>query len=161
MRHFDLTPLYKTTIGFDRLASLFDEISGFEADVPNYPPYNIERLGENEYRLSMAVAGFSEDELTIEVKENLLTIRGEKKEEEEERQYLHRGIASRNFERRFRLADYVQVKGADLKNGLLHVELVRELPEAMKPRTIKINAGKTKEPEVIEGEAVSTSESNA
>jgi molecular chaperone IbpA len=138
MRHFDLTPLYRSTIGFDRLGSLLDTLGAFEGDTPSYPPYNIERVGENEYRISMAVAGFGEKDLTIELKENTLSIRGEKQAEVEHSTYLHRGIAGRSFERRFQLADHVVVKGANLENGLLHVDLVRELPEAMKPRTIPI-----------------------
>ena len=155
MRHFDLSPLYRNTIGFDQFASLFDELSGFDTDAPKYPPYNIERLDENEYRITMAVAGFSEDELTIEVKESMLTVKGEKTSEVEEKDtnYLHRGIATRNFERRFQLADHVQVNGAGLENGLLHVDLVRELPEAMKPRTIAITKGNGSEAKVIENNA--------
>lgn len=154
MRTFDLSPLYRTTIGFDRLANMLDETGVFDGENGNYPPFNIELLDENEYRLSMAVAGFSKDEITIEVKENVLSIRGKKKAEDEETQYLHRGIATRNFERRFQLADHVVVKEAEMNNGLLHVELVRELPEAMKPRTIAISTGKEKkEPKMIEGEA--------
>jgi molecular chaperone IbpA len=149
MRHFDLTPLYRSTIGFDRLGSLLDTLTNFEGDAPSYPPYNIERTGEAEYRISMAVAGFSEKDLAIEVKENTLSIRGEKQVETEETTYLHRGIAARSFERRFQLADHVVVKGAGLENGLLHVDLVRELPEAMKPRTIPI-ATKTDKPTVID-----------
>ena len=138
MRHFDLTPLYRSTIGFDRLGSLLDTLGAFEGETPSYPPYNIERVGENEYRISMAVAGFGESDLAIEVKENTLSIRGEKQAEVEHGTYLHRGIAGRSFERRFQLADHVVVKGASLENGLLHVDLVRELPEAKKPRTIPI-----------------------
>jgi molecular chaperone IbpA len=138
--HFDFTPLYRSTIGFERLAQLLDSETGFENGAA-YPPYNIERLAENAYRITMAVAGFSADEIKIEAKENALSVRGEKKPEDKERQYLHRGIAARNFERRFQLADYVEVTGADLKDGLLHVELVRNLPERMKPRTIQISAG--------------------
>jgi molecular chaperone IbpA len=137
--HFDFAPLYRTTIGFERLAQLLDSAAGFDTD-SGYPPYNIERLAENAYRITMAVAGFSRDEIKIEAKEGLLTVRGEKKPEDKERQYLHRGIAARGFERRFQLADYVEVTGADLKNGLLHVELERNLPERMKPRTIPIGA---------------------
>jgi molecular chaperone IbpA len=152
MRHFDLTPLYKSTIGFDRLANMFDTMASFDSDVPNYPPYNIERTGETEYRISMAVAGFSDSDLNIEVKENALTIRGEQKPEQSENEYLHRGIATRAFERRFQLADHVEVKGARLENGLLHVDLVREIPEAMKPRTIEITAGKSNG-KVIENKA--------
>lgn len=154
MRHFDLTPLYKSTIGFDRFASLIDQVAGFEGEAGGFPPYNIERLAENEYRISMAVAGFSEAELDIEVKENGLTIRGEKKQETSEQRgnYLHQGIAARNFERRFQLADYVEVKGAALENGLLHVDLAREVPEALKPRNIEIKslAGKEQKAPLID-----------
>lgn len=152
MRHFDLTPLYRSTIGFDRLGSLLDTLTNFEGDAPSYPPYNIERVGENEYRISMAVAGFSDRDLNIELKENALSIRGEKQAEIEPSTYLHRGIAARTFERRFQLADHVVVKGAKLENGLLHVDLVRELPEAMKPRTIPI-ATKADKPTVIDSKA--------
>lgn len=148
MRHFDLTPLYRSTVGFDRLASLIDSMNTVGSDTPAYPPYNIERKGENEYRISMAVAGFGEDDLNIEVKENNLTVRGEKTEEKEETEFLHRGIATRTFERSFRLEEHVHVKDAALENGLLHIDLVREVPEAMKPRTITINSGDAK---VIEG----------
>ncbi|MGD9867544.1 MAG: Hsp20 family protein [Hyphomicrobiales bacterium] len=152
MRHFDLTPLYKSTIGFDRFASLFDQLNALDGDVPAYPPYNIERLGESEYRISMAVAGFGEKDLDIEVKENTLTIRGERKQTEEKSEYLHRGIATRAFERRFQLADHVEIKGAELVNGLLHVDLKREVPEAMKPRKVAINAD-GEGARVIEGKA--------
>ncbi|MGI9384267.1 MAG: Hsp20 family protein [Methyloligellaceae bacterium] len=139
MRHFDLTPLYRSTIGFDRLASILDSMTSVDGDAPSYPPYNIERVDENHYRLTMAVAGFGEDDLDVEVKENTLTIRAEKKPEDKGASFLHRGIATRAFERRFQLADYVQVTGAKLENGMLHVDLVRELPETMKPRSIAIN----------------------
>lgn len=139
MRTFDLSPLYRSTVGFDRLFSLLDQTSGVEAGVPGYPPYNIERTGENAYRITMAVAGFSDSDLSIESRENTLTVKGEKKPEEgKESEVLYRGIAGRSFERRFQLADHVEVKGASLENGLLHVDLVREIPEAMKPRTITI-----------------------
>ena len=141
MRHLDLTPFYRSTVGFDRLFDLLDSATGFDADGVAYPPYNIERLGDNEYRITMAVAGFSEDELKVDVKEQTLSVRGEKKAEDQERQFLHRGIATRAFDRRFRLADHVEVKGADLKDGLLHVELVRNVPERLKPRTIAISNG--------------------
>ena len=143
MRTFDLAPLYRSTVGFDRLFSMLDQVSGFDASTPGYPPYNIERTGENAYRISVAVAGFSEPELSIEAKENTLTIRGEKqaKADEKDGEVLHRGIAARAFERVFQLADHVEVKGAHLENGLLHVDLVREVPEAMKPRQIRIGAG--------------------
>ena len=152
MRHFDLAPLYRSTIGFDHLGSLLDTLGAFEGDTPSYPPYNSERVGENEYRISMAVAGFGEADLTIEVKENMLSIRGEKQTKVEETTFLHRGIAARSFDRRFQLAEHVVVKGAALENGLLHVDLVRELPEAMKPRTIPISA-KNDKPKVVDSKA--------
>ena len=142
MRTFDLAPLYRSTVGFDRLFSMLDNATGFDA-APGYPPYNIERTGEDAYRISVAVAGFGESDLSIETKENALTIRGEKQEKDGEKQgeVLYQGIAARTFERRFQLADHVQVTGAKLENGLLHVELVREIPEAKKPRQIKIGNG--------------------
>ena len=152
MRAFDLTPLYRSTIGFDRLGTLLDSLGTFEGDAPSYPPYNIERVGENEYRISMAVAGFGASDLDIEVKENTLAIHGEKKTETEETTFLHRGIASRSFERRFQLADHVVVKGASLENGLLHVNLKRELPEARKPRIVPI-ATKAETAKVIDSKA--------
>jgi molecular chaperone IbpA len=143
MRHIDFAPLYRSTVGFDRLFDLLDSsVSGFDASVPAYPPYNIERLGENDYRITMAVAGFSEDELKIDVKEQTLNVKGEKKAEDKERQFLHRGIATRTFDRRFQLADHVEVKGAEIKDGLLHIDLVRNVPERLKPRTIAIGNGK-------------------
>jgi len=142
MRHLDLTPFYRSTVGFDRLFDLLDSAAGFESDGVAYPPYNIERLGDNEYRITMAVAGFGEDELKIDVKEQSLTVRGDKKPEDKARQFLHRGIAGRSFERRFQLADHVEVKGADLKDGLLHVDIVRNVPERLKPRVIAIGNGK-------------------
>lgn len=138
MRQFDFAPLYRSTIGFDRLVQLLDSVSGFNDEAASYPPYNIERTGENEYRITMAVAGFGSDDIRVEVKESALSIRGEKKSEEKDRQYLHRGIAQRSFERRFQLADYVEVTGASLNDGLLHIDLVRNLPDRMKPRTIPI-----------------------
>ena len=139
MRTFDLTPLYRSTVGFDRLFSMFDEL-GVEGSVPSYPPYNIERTGEDAYRISVAVAGFTDADLSIEAKENRLAIRGEKQTNDEEKpgEVLYQGIAARTFERSFQLADHVEVKGASLENGLLHVDLVREIPEAMKPRAIPI-----------------------
>ena len=140
MRTFDLAPLYRSTVGFDRLFSLFDQLG--DGGSPGYPPYNIERTGENEYRVTVAVAGFAEPELSIEVKENALTIRGDKQTKTEQKgETLYQGIAARAFERVFQLADYVQVKGASLENGLLHVDLVREIPEAKKPRQIAIGGG--------------------
>ncbi|MGO9699108.1 MAG: Hsp20 family protein [Xanthobacteraceae bacterium] len=143
MRTFDLAPLYRSTVGFDRLFSLLDQ--GIEGGAPGYPPYNIERTGDNDYRVTVAAAGFGEDELSVVAKENTLTIRGEKKAKEQEKrgEVLYQGIAARAFERVFQLADFVQVKGAKLENGLLHVDLVREIPEAKKPRAIPIGNGKT------------------
>jgi len=151
MRTFDLAPLYRSTVGFDRLFSMLDG-AGFE-QAPTYPPYNIERTGENAYRISIAVAGFADNELTIETKENTLTVKGEKLEKTENQgEVLYQGIAARAFERRFQLADYVQVSGAQLANGLLHIDLVREIPEAKKPRQIPIGGGKPKA-EVLEAKA--------
>ena len=140
MRELDLSPLYRSTVGFDSLVSVFDQIASFENEAATYPPYNIERLTENEYRITMAVAGFDKHDIEIGVNEGILSIRGEKKEAEKERAFLHRGIASRAFERRFQLADYVEVRSADVKDGLLSVELEREVPERLKPRTIEIGA---------------------
>lgn len=141
MRNVDFSPLYRSTVGFDRLFNLLDTM-GQPEQAPSYPPYNIERTGENDYRISMAVAGFSEDELSIEAHANVLTVKGEKadNEDEEGHEYLYRGIAKRAFERRFQLADHMEVRGATLKNGLLHVELLRNIPEAMKPRRIEIES---------------------
>lgn len=147
MRHYDLSPLYRSTVGFDRLFSMLDTLPSGDASTPGYPPYNIERTAENEYRITMAVAGFGDQEIDIETKENVLTVKAQKVEEEEQegREILHRGIASRSFERRFQLADHVEVKGATLENGLLHIDLVREIPEAMKPRKIAVNASGAKQ----------------
>jgi molecular chaperone IbpA len=143
MRNFDFSPLYRSTVGFDRLFSLLDQYSGLENGAPTYPPYNIERTGENAYRITIAVAGFGESELSVETRENTLTVRGSKetatKADGEKREVLYQGIAARAFERRFQLADHVQATGASIVNGLLHVDLVREVPEAQKPRTIAIN----------------------
>lgn len=138
MRQIDFSPLYRSTVGFDRLFSLLDGRSQFETQ--SYPPYNIERTGPDSYRISMAVAGFSENDLAIESHQNTLTIKGSKSEKhsEEQSEILYRGIASRSFERRFQLADYVEVKGATLKDGLLHIDLERNVPEEMKPRRIEI-----------------------
>jgi molecular chaperone IbpA len=147
---FDYTPFYRSSIGFDRLFRLLDEAQSVETQA--YPPYNIERLDENSYRITMAVAGFAQNELAIEAKGNLLTVTGKKADKPQvATEYLHQGIAARGFERRFNLADYVEVKGAELTNGLLHISLQREVPEAMKPRQIAITAG-TK-PMAIESKA--------
>jgi molecular chaperone IbpA len=152
MRSFDLAPLYRSTVGFDRLFSMLDAATGFDA-APGYPPYNIERTGDNAYRISVAVAGFSEADISIEAKENVLTIKGEKqtKADETAKETLYQGIAARAFERVFQLADYVVVKGASLENGLLHVDLEREVPEAKKPRQIPIGNGS--KPKVVEAKA--------
>ena len=141
MRPIDFAPLYRSTVGFDRLFSLLDSVSGLDQGPAAYPPYNIERVGDNEYQITMAVAGFARDELRVDVKEQTLTIAAEKKADEKEREFLHRGIAARSFERRFQLADHVEVKGAELKDGLLHIDLVRNVPERLKPRTISIGDG--------------------
>lgn len=143
MRTFDLTPFHRSTVGFDRLFSLLDQANGQGPgeSSPGYPPYNIERTGENNFRISVAVSGFSQNEISIVAKENTLTIKGEKVANENSQnksEVLYRGIASRAFERQFQLADFVQVKNASLENGLLHVDLVREIPEANKPRNIPI-----------------------
>ena len=150
MRTVDFAPLYRSAIGFDRLASLIEAAS--KAEGPNgYPPYNIETVGENAYRIELAVAGFKADELDIQVKENLLTVTGRKTANDEGRQYLHRGLAERNFDRRFQLADYVLVTDADLSDGLLSISLKRELPEALKPRKIEIAQAKSST--LIEGKS--------
>jgi molecular chaperone IbpA len=152
MRTFDLAPLYRSTVGFDRLFSMLDNVAGYDS-APGYPPYNIERTGENTYRITVAVAGFSEPEISIVAKENTLTIKGEKqaKTEEQTNEVLYQGIAGRAFERAFQLAEHVEVRGASLENGLLHVDLVREIPEAKKPRQIAIGSnGKAK---VVEAKA--------
>jgi molecular chaperone IbpA len=139
MREFDLSPLYRSAIGFDRLANMLDNASRND-NQPSFPPYNIELLGENEYRITMAVAGFENNELDIQSESGSLTVTGQKQEQPQERQYLYQGIAARNFERRFQLADHVKVVTASLENGLLHIDLIREIPEAMKPRQIQIQS---------------------
>jgi molecular chaperone IbpA len=154
MRTFDLSPLYRSTVGFDRLFSLMDGVDA----APGYPPYNIERTSENDYRVTVAVAGFGENDLSIESKENTLTIKGSKQQPKDEQngEVLYQGIAARAFERVFQLADYVTVKNAALENGLLHVDLVREIPEAKKPRQIPIgnvNANNQAKPQVVETKA--------
>ncbi|MGJ3265240.1 MAG: Hsp20 family protein [Salinarimonas sp.] len=151
MRHFDLSPLYRNTVGFDRLFSTLDQLAGVDG-TQGYPPYNIERSAENAYRISVAVAGFTEDDLAIEVKEHTLSVRGKKAEDERPAQFLHQGIAARAFERRFQLADGVQVTGASLENGLLHIDLVREIPESKKPRLVPIASG-DKAPRTLEATA--------
>ena len=154
MRPFDFAPLYRSTVGFDRLVQMLDGAAGVDSEATAYPPYNIERLGDNEYRITMAIAGFSDAEIKIEVKENALSVTGAKASEAKERTFLHRGIATRAFERRFQLADHVEVKSADLKDGLLNIDLVRNVPERLKPRTIAIGGGVTgSAPKQIEAQA--------
>ncbi|TQV73432.1 Hsp20 family protein [Exilibacterium tricleocarpae] len=141
MGTFDFSPLYRTAIGFDRVANMLDAVTRAEQSQPTYPPYNIELTGEDQYRITMAVAGFDQSELDIQVEQNKLTVTGKKAEAETKPEYLYQGIAGRNFERRFQLADHVRVNDASLENGLLHIDLVREIPEAMKPRRINIGTG--------------------
>ena len=148
MRTIDFSPLYRSVVGFDRLADLLDAATSEAAT--GYPPYNIERVDENAYRIEIAVAGFRPEELNVEVKENLLTVQGRKAANDDQRRFLHRGLAERNFERRFQLADYVVVTDANLADGLLSISLKRELPEALKPRRIEINGGG--QSTLIEGE---------
>ncbi|WP_111640598.1 Hsp20 family protein [Marinimicrobium alkaliphilum] len=150
MRTLDFSPLYRSAIGFDRMASLLDNLSRNEQSQPSYPPYNIELTGEDKYRITMAVAGFDRSELTLEVNQNTLTVSGSKNDDEQERQYLHQGIAARTFERRFQLADHVEVKSASCENGLLHIDLVREIPERLKPRTIEIGTDTRAETRAVE-----------
>lgn len=141
MTRFDLSPLYRSSVGFDRLVSLVDQLGRVD-DQGGFPPYNIERRGDNEYRITMAVAGFSQDDLDVEVKENVLTVSGGKSDDvsDDNSEYLHQGIAARSFVRRFQLADHVEVRAASVENGLLHIDLVREIPEAMKARNVEITA---------------------
>ncbi|GAB1583038.1 Hsp20 family protein [Phyllobacterium phragmitis] len=154
MRHVDFSPLYRSTVGFDRLFTMLDSLAQPEG-AQTYPPYNIERTGENAYRITMAVAGFSEDEIEIEAHRNQLTIKGQKAEENagKDTEVLYRGIASRAFERRFQLADFVEVSGASLKNGLLHIDLKREIPENLKPRKIAVTAVSSEKAKRIETKA--------
>ncbi len=149
---YDLSPLYRSTVGFDRLFSIMNQAPGNDTPVPTYPPYNIERTGENAFRISVAVSGFADNELTIETRENTLSIRGAKAapaEGTEKVEVVYQGIAARAFDRRFELADHVRVSGATLENGLLHVELTREIPEAQKPRTIPIGVKAAKTLDVL------------
>jgi molecular chaperone IbpA len=152
MRSFDLSPLFRSTVGFDHLSRMLDAATRVDEAALSYPPYNIEKTGEDSYRITMAVAGFSEDDIEITAKERTLLIAGKARKEDANVQYLHRGIAGRSFERRFELADHVKVVSASLVNGLLHVELAREVPEAMKPRTIKIESQAPKT-QVLESKA--------
>ena len=158
MNTLDLTPVFRTAIGFDRMANLVDSMmAGGSDNQSNWPPYNIEKHGENSYRISMAVAGFGEDELDVTIHDHTLIVRGNSVEDAgEDLQYLHRGIAGRNFERRFQLADFIEVRDASMKDGLLHIELERVIPEAMLPRKIGINAAKANKaakPKIVSAKA--------
>ena len=142
MTNFDFSPLYRTTVGFDHLSSLLDNIHRSDRAANSYPPYNIELIDENSYQITMAVSGFKSEELDIKSEQRTLTVRGQKHPESNTRNYLHQGIAGRNFERKFQLADHIEITGAQLENGLLHIDLAREIPEAMKPKTIPISDNK-------------------
>ncbi|MEM9854604.1 MAG: Hsp20 family protein [Pseudomonadota bacterium] len=150
MRTLDFAPLYRATVGFDQMADLMDRVLTNDAGAQRYPPYNIEKTADDAYRISIAVAGFTSDELDVEVKEHALHISAKKAEDKEGRKYLHRGIATRAFSRRFHLADHVKVTGAAHENGMLHIDLIREVPEALKPRKIEIGGAKAIEAEVVE-----------
>lgn len=156
MRNFDFAPLYRATVGFDRIADLMDRALTADVAQPTYPPYNIEKTAEDAYRISIAVAGFSPDELAVEVKEGALHVTARKAPEAEGKTYLHRGIATRVFDRRFALADHVRVTGASHENGMLHIDLVRETPEALKPRRIEI--GRNVEAKAVESKVIETAE---
>ena len=150
MRTFDLAPLYRATVGFDQIADLMDRVLTDTQSAPSYPPYNIEKTADDAWRISIAVAGFAEDDLSVEVRENALIVTAKKSKEDDGRKYLHRGIANRAFERRFALADHVRVTGASHTNGMLNIDLVREVPEALKPRRIEIAKGDTVEAKAVE-----------
>lgn len=152
MRSFDFAPLYRATVGFDRFADLMDRVATSDGALPTYPPYNIEKTAEDAYRISVAVAGFSPDELSVEVRDGTLFVAARKAADEPERSYLHRGIATRAFERRFALADHVRVSGALHEHGMLHIDLVREMPEALKPRRIEIARPADLQTKVITGQ---------
>lgn len=154
MRHVDLTPLYRATVGFDRIADLMDRALSADVAQQTYPPYNIEKTAEDSYRITIAVAGFTSDELTVEVKDGALHVAARKSPEAAEPRYLHRGIATRAFDRRFALADHVRVTGAQHEHGLLHIDLVRETPEALKPRRIEIGRPAVAGTDVIETRAL-------
>ncbi len=156
----DLSPLYRTLVGFDRIASLMDQAARLDA-APGYPPFNVEQIGEDQFRIELAVAGFGQDDLTIEYKQNSLTVTGQRRQAETQRNYLHRGIAERSFERRFGLADHVRVAGAKLENGLLTIDLVRELPEVLKPRKIEIGAPAPKAKAKVVESSVANDETEA
>ena len=156
MRNFDLAPLYRATVGFDRIADLMDRVVASDvAQQPGYPPYNIEKTADDAYRISLAVAGFTDAELSVEVRENALIVAAKKADEATDRTYLHRGIATRAFERKFQLADHIRVNGAAHENGMLHIDLVREVPEALKPRRIAIASSAAVDGKAVETEEVS------
>ena len=154
MRTYDFAPLHRATIGFDQIADLMDRVMTNDVGQPSYPPYNIEKTAADAYRISIAVAGFSDSDLTVEVKENALVVSAKKAEDDSKRTYLHRGIATRAFERRFHLADHVRVTGASHVDGMLHIDLQREIPEALKPRRIEIAGTKAVESDVVDAKAV-------
>jgi molecular chaperone IbpA len=154
MRTFDLSPLYRATVGFDQIADLMDRVLTNDVAAPNYPPYNIEKLADDAWRISVAVAGFSDAELNVELRENALIVSAKKAEDETPRRYLHRGIATRAFERRFHLADHVRVTGATHADGMLHIDLVREVPEALRPRRIEIAKAPVSESQLVEAKPV-------
>lgn len=155
MRSFDLAPLYRATVGFDQIADLMDRVMSNDVGQSNYPPYNIEKTSDDGWRISIAVAGFSDEDLSVEVRENALLVSARKPDEtDEDRTYLHRGIATRAFERRFHLADHVRVTGASHENGMLHIDLVKEVPEALKPRRIEIAKAPVSSANLVEGKAV-------
>ena len=154
MRTFDLAPLYRATVGFDQIADLMDRVMATDNGQSNYPPYNIEKTADDGWRISIAVAGFADSDLSVEVREHNLIVTARKSDEDGERRFLHRGIATRAFERRFHLADHVRVTGASHENGMLHIDLVREVPEALKPRRIEIASSLARKQDVIEAEKV-------
>lgn len=154
MRTFDLAPLYRATVGFDQIADLMDRVMTNDTGQTNYPPYNIEKTADDAWRISIAVAGFADTDLSVEVRENALIVTARKGEDDSERRFLHRGIATRAFERRFHLADHVRVTGASHENGMLHVNLAREVPEALKPRRIEISTAPVSDANLVEGRAV-------
>jgi len=154
MRTLNLAPLHRATVGFDQITDMMDRILSNDAGQQSYPPYNIEKTADDSWRISIAVAGFGDDDLQVEVKENALHVTANKAEDDEKRTYLHRGIATRAFSRRFHLADHVKVTGASHENGMLHIELTREVPEALKPRRIEIAKAQKVEQDVIEAEKV-------
>ncbi|MEL6647647.1 MAG: Hsp20 family protein [Pseudomonadota bacterium] len=154
MRNFDLAPLYRATIGFDQIADMMDRVLATDLNQPTYPPYNIEKTADDAYRISVAVAGFADADLSVDVKENALVVSARKADEDQNRTYLHRGIATRAFERKFQLADHVRVTGASHADGMLHIDLVREVPEALKPRRIEIMSGDAVEKDVVDAKAV-------